>query len=704
MADVHDLNGKSPSSSGDVDQSAQLRQLIRAYDMNHGLTESYWNQTQSLRSSRFYPLLLIVIRVAKILKRRRDARQATRRAQTAAVPSAAPSASAPSSSTPPSVRRLLGDIKGALVVALRGHRAADPRHIPATTPYGEWFEMYNTPLPYIQGVIDRRLGLLRTTPTISVVMALYNSDERYLTAALDSLIAQTYLNFTVVMVDDGSPTDVGRRIAADYAARDERFTLVQREVNGGISAATNEAIAAATGDWIAFMDHDDVLVSNALALMAMAIDHHPAWQIIYSDEDLANEHGALSVPYFKSDFDPLLLLGQNYMAHLVLARRDLVSELGGLRSDYDGAQDWDFVLRATESVGREGVGHVPFILYHWRSHPQSTRQNADAKPYASSAGHRAVVDALARRGVAARVEPVGVVGWQHVHFELPAPSPRVSIIVPTRDGSLLPTCINSVLERTAYENFEIVIIDNGSTSPETADYLASLPERVRVIRDDSPFNYSALHNRAVPSCQGEILVLLNDDTEVINPDWLREMVSLVMQPGVGIVGAKLLYPTHAIQHAGVVLGFAGVADHVGKLAPADSPGYFGRIALPCEYSAVTAACLAIRTSVWHEVGGLDESFQVAWNDIDLCLRVRARGWAVAYSPDAQLFHYESLTRGNDFDPVRLGRYTSEVERMRQRWFATMMNDPYYNPNLSVSTGLYELAHPPRVSLAFHGLE
>ncbi len=690
--------------SGDVDQSAHLRQLLRAYDMNHALTESYWSQTQSLRSSRFYPLLMIVVRVAKIVKRRRLTRLAKKRAASGASPAAAVSSGNTVVTSPPSLRRLLGDIKGAVIVALRGYRAADPRHVPATTPYGEWFEMYNTPLPHIQGVIDRRLGLLRSTPTISVVMALYNSDETYLTAALDSLVAQTYPHFTVVMVDDGSPSDVGRRIAAQYAARDSRFTLITREKNGGISAATNDAIVAATGDWIAFMDHDDLLVSNALALMAMAIDDHPSWQIVYSDEDLANEHGALSVPYFKSDFDPFLLLGQNYMAHLVLARRELVSDLGGLRSDYDGAQDWDFVLRATEKVGRAGVGHVPFILYHWRSHPQSTRQNADAKPYASSAGHRAVVDALARRGVAAQVEAVGVVGWQHVHFELPAVAPRVSILVPTRDGSLLSTCVNSVLERTTYDNYEIVIIDNGSTSADTAVYLASLPERVRVIRDDSPFNYSALHNRAVPSCTGDVLVLLNDDTEVINPDWLSEMVAMVMQPGVGVVGAKLLYPTQAIQHAGVVLGFAGVADHVGKLAPADSPGYFGRIALPCEYSAVTAACLAIRTSVWNEVGGLDEGFQVAWNDIDLCLRVRELGLAVAYSPDAQLFHYESLTRGNDFDPVRFGRYSAEVERMRQRWFATMMSDPYYNPNLSVSTGLYELAHPPRVSLAFHGLE
>lgn len=701
MADVHDHTGKTPSVTGDVDQATLLRELVRAYDMNHALTESYWGQTQSLRSSRFYPLLMIVVRVAKIVKRRRQARRLASHGS-GTPPSSSTTSAAPATS--PSLRRLLGDIKGALVVLARGYRAADPRHVPATTPYGEWFEMYNTPLPHIQGVIDRRLGLLRHTPTISVVMALYNSDESYLTAALDSLAAQTYPHFTVVMVDDGSPSDVGRRIAADYAAKDSRFTLIRRATNGGISAATNDAIAAATGEWIAFMDHDDLLVSNALALMAMAIDDHPTWQIIYSDEDLANEHGALSVPYFKSDFDPLLLLGQNYMAHLVVARRELVTQLGGLRSDFDGAQDWDFVLRATETVGRDGVGHVPFILYHWRSHPQSTRQNAEAKPYAASAGHRAVIDALARRGISGEVEAVGVVGWQHVHFELPAVAPMVSIIVPTRDGVLLPTCINSVLERTTYDNYEIVIIDNGSTSSKTLSYLKSLPERVRVVRDDSPFNYSALHNRAVPSCRGDVLVLLNDDTEVIGPSWLNDMVALVMQPDVGVVGAKLLYPTQAIQHAGVVLGFAGVADHVGKLAPADSPGYFGRIALPCEYSAVTAACLAIRTSVWNEVGGLDEGFQVAWNDIDLCLRVRARGWSVAYSPDAQLFHYESLTRGNDFDPIRFGRYSAEVERMRQRWFATMMNDPYYNPNLSVSTGLYELAHPPRVSLAFHGLE
>jgi GT2 family glycosyltransferase len=410
------------------------------------------------------------------------------------------------------------------------------------------------------------------------------------------------------------------------------------------------------------------------------------------------------MPYFKSDFDPILLLGQNYVCHLTTVRRDLVNELGGLRSEFDGSQDWDLVLRVSEMVNRNSIIHIPHVLYHWRSHSGSTSQSSEAKPWALDAGRRAVADALSRRGVKAEVRKVGATGFARVVFELPENPPLVSVLIPTRDGKYLGDCLQSLLEKTTYPNFEVVVIDNGSVKPFTQAMFHVLSDKLRVVRDDSPFNYSALHNRAVPECKGDVLLLLNDDTEIIDGDWMTHMVAQLLQPGVGAVGAKLLYPDGRIQHAGVLLGPQGLAAHVGQFRPAHDTGYFGRTVLASEYQAVTAACLAVHRHIWESVGGLDENLKVAFNDIDFCLRVQASGYKVTYTPLAQLLHYESVSRGSDQSGEKYVRFINEVLTVRDRWGLEIARDPYYNPNLSLNHGLFQLAYPPRTSPWYTGIE
>jgi GT2 family glycosyltransferase len=470
--------------------------------------------------------------------------------------------------------------------------------------------------------------------------------------------------------------------------------LVERLANGGISAATNSAIAEAKGDWVVFMDHDDTLAPYALFRVAVAVNDRPSAALLYSDEDKIDEDGLAFMPYFKSDFDPLLLLGQNYVCHLTTVRRSLLEELGGLRSEFDGSQDWDLVLRVAETVPRQDIVHLPYVLYHWRSHAESTSRASAAKPWALEAGRRAVEAALARRGVRADVAEVETTGFAEVRFALPDQPPLVSVLIPTRDGIYLAQCLTSLLERTTYPNYEVVVIDNGSVDPSTAATLASWGPRLRVLRDDSAFNYSALHNRAVAQCDGQVLLLLNDDTEILDGTWMEAMVAQLLQPGVGAVGAKLLYGDGRVQHAGVILGPEGLA----------TQGYFGRTALASEFQACTAACLAVRRDSWDALGGLDETLRVAWNDIDFCLRLRERGETVTYTPRATLVHYESVSRGHDQSGAKFARFMEEVGVMRDRWGAEIAADPYYNPNLALNHGAFELAYPPRVSPFYTGIE
>jgi len=681
---------------------------VRVFELTAAHNEMVAEQFRQLGRSRLFPLAVLLLKVDNVVERYLRRRLGREPIPTVVIEGADGRAPAPAPPRPggPAVIVAKGWrlLSHALTVIVAGHSRAGPAGQFEADPYGQWNESFAKFDDELRRRLTQRIDLLTYRPTLSIVMSSYNTDHGFLRAAIDSVLAQVYPDFELVIADDCSPDPQVRAIVQEYARRDPRVRLVERETNGGISAATNSAIDAATGEWLVFMDHDDTLVEWALLHVALTLNDRPGAQLLYSDEDKLADGERLHSPYFKTDFDPLLLLGQNYVCHLTTVRRDLVARLGGLRSEFDGSQDWDLVLRVSEVVAREDVVHIPLVLYHWRSHEGSTSQTSAAKPWALDAGRRAVAAALVRRGVDAEVADVGGTGFAEVRFALATPAPVVSILIPTRDGTYIERCVDSVLARTEYPDFEVVIIDNGSVAASTRQLFERLGDRVRVLRDDRPFNYSALHNAAVPQTRGEVIVMLNDDTEVLEGHWLTAMVAQLSQSGVGAVGARLIYPDGRVQHAGVVLGPNALAGHVGQFQSRHDRGYFGRMALASEFQACTAACLAIRRSTWDAVGGFDEDLRVAFNDIDFCLRVREAGEQVTYTPRAELVHYESATRGDDQTGEAYVRFMGEVLWMRDRWGLQILHDPYYNPNLARGHRLFELAYPPRVSPWYTGIE
>ncbi len=571
--------------------------------------------------------------------------------------------------------------------------------LPPDGSYQTWVELFDTLDTAARGQLAARVQALPDRPTISVLMPTYNPPLELLRTAIESVKAQIYQDWELCIADDCS-TDPGvMRVLQELAASDSRIKIVQREENGHISAASNSALSIATGEWVALLDHDDLLAEHALALIAIAIGENPAAGLVYSDEDKIDEGGLRRDPFFKPDFDPLLLLGQNFVSHLSAFRKDLVEGVGGYRLGYEGSQDWDLTLRVSEQLSRAQVVHIPHVLYHWRTHAASTASLVSAKPYAVDAGRRAVADHLARTSRPGKVVRIGKSGHNRVSWELPDSPPSVSIVIPTKDGRLLPRCLDSVLSFTTYPDFEVLVVDNSSEHLPTLQYLAGLDDRLRVIRDERPFNYAELNNAAVDRTTGEFVCLLNDDTEVINPDWLTELVTQALDPEVGAVGAKLYYDESRIQHAGVVLGIYGVAGHTFRMFDRLSPGYFGNLQLARRMSAVTAACLLVRREAWDQVDGMDGvNLPIAFNDVDFCLRLREAGWEIVWSPYAEMYHHESTTRGADDGP-RADAFKREVNYMESRWgFDTLRRDPYYNPNLSLDGEDYSLAWPPRISL------
>lgn len=527
---------------------------------------------------------------------------------------------------------------------------------------------------------------LHPQPRVSVLVPVCDPDPAHLRECIASVLTQRYPDVQLCLVDDASRSAEVRAILADAATADPRVRVHFRKERGHISRATNDALALADGELVAFLDHDDRLAPGALRVMAAALTERPDAILAYSDEDKLDPAGERRDPHFKSRFNPELLLAQNYIGHLVVARANAVRDVGGLREGYEGSQDHDLLLRLTDTATCAQVLHVPRVLYHWREAPGSTAAAALAKPYAAAAGRRAVADALRRRGIPGVVTDASAVRHAYrVLPALPADTPLVSIIMPTRDGgAVLARAVESVLTRTRYPRLELVLVDNGSQTAETLDVLAQAASdpRVRVARDDSPFNFSSLNNRAVARSRGEVVALLNDDVEVLDGDWLTEMVSLALRPEVGCVGAKLLYPDNTVQHAGVILGIGGVAGHAHKRFPAAHHGYFGRLHLVHALSAVTAACLVVRRSTYDRVGGLDEALAVAFNDVDFCLRVRATGLRNVFTPYAVLLHHESATRGSDMAPERRMRFEREVRLMQARWRDALADDPYYSPHLT----------------------
>ncbi|PRG13050.1 glycosyl transferase family 2 [Burkholderia multivorans] len=568
--------------------------------------------------------------------------------------------------------------------------------------YARWIAQYDT-------IDDAKRATLRTAvagfarrPLISIVVPTYNSNIALLHEMIESVRAQIYPQWELCIADDASTIEAVRTTLADYASRDARIKVVLRDRNGHIAEASNSALACASGEYVALLDHDDILPEHALYMVVKAINEHPGARLFYSDEDKLTPDGRRIAPYFKSDWNPELFLTQNLFSHLGVYETALVREVGGFRKGFEGSQDHDLALRCIEKAGHSAVHHIPHILYHWRVVPGSTAASGAEKPYALTAGIRAVEEHLQRIGVEATVsQAASDIGLIRVRYAMPAPAPLVSIVIPTRDGvELLRQCVESIFTRSTYPNFEIIIVDNGSVKPETLAYFDSLNTRpnVRVLRDDRPFNFSALNNAAVSQSHGEYICLLNNDIEVITPEWLEEMVSLAARPGNGAIGACLWYPNDTLQHGGVMLGLGGVAGHIHARLPRGAFGYFGRAVSTQNLSVVTAACLLIRRSIYDEVHGLDEELAVAFNDVDFCIRVRNAGYRNVWTPYAELYHHESATRGSDLSPEKARRFAREIRFMEQRWGAALFNDPAYNPNLTLdaSKHAFALADEPRI--------
>lgn len=565
-----------------------------------------------------------------------------------------------------------------------GRRLVDVRDDAHHTNYQDWLlenaRQNPPPPPPAQG------------PLISVLVPVYNPELRWLQAMIDSVRRQTYANWELCLADDASKDAAVPRLLAAAADEDARIKWTRRDKNGHISAATNSALALATGHYVAFLDQDDLLAPEALSEIVHALRAHPDARIIYSDEDKIDVRNRRYSPHFKSSWNPDLLLGQNYFCHLTAYETSLVRHLGGLRAGYEGAQDWDLALRAVTEVPADAIVHIPRILYHWRAVKGSTARTNDAKSYHLEAARRALRDHLDRNRIHGEILPVAGGHWR-VRHPLPSPVPKVSIIIPTRNRlDLLRTCVESIFERTAYPDFEVLIVDNGSDEPATLAYLRELADtgRARILRDDGPFNYSALNNRAAHAAHGVVLALLNNDIEPINADWLNEMVSLALRPNTGAVGALLLYPNDRIQHAGVVLGITGnpaepgVAGHAFLGKTCDDDGYFNRLRLTQNYSAVTAACLVVRRELFLEIGGFDEqNLPVAFNDVDLCLRLNEAGYRTTWTPAARLYHHESASRGGEDTPEKSRRAKAEIAYMRRKWGPLLDNDPAYSPHLSL---------------------
>ncbi len=530
-------------------------------------------------------------------------------------------------------------------------------------------------------------------------MPVYDTDERWLRAAIASVQNQIYTNWELCIADDHSPNPRVAEVLRHFAARDRRLKLVFREVNGHISAASNSALALASGDFVVLLDHDDELSRHALAAVVHELNRYPEADIIYSDEDRLDEAGRRYAPYFKPDWSPELFRSQNLISHLGVYRTTLIRKVGGFREGFEGSQDYDLALRAVEHTRPDRIRHIPHVLYHWRAIPGSVALGGEQKSYAHDAARLAVHEHFARTGVQATSESAPGVPYQRrIRYRLPDPRPHVTIVIPTRDRvDLLSRCVRSILSRSTYGAFDVVIVDNGSVEPESISYFEDVQSGscVAVMRVDEPFNFSRVNNLAAARARGTLLCFLNNDTEVISPDWLEEMVSLAVQDDVGAVGAMLYYPDDTIQHAGVVLGLGGIASHPHRGLRRGAPGYYGRAGLTQAASAVTAACMVVRKAAFDAVGGFDETLAVAYNDVDLCLRLGARGLRNVWTPFAELYHLESVSRGDDLQGASRERFLAESRLMRERWQGLLDADPYYNPNLSLTRADLALASPPR---------
>jgi GT2 family glycosyltransferase len=553
--------------------------------------------------------------------------------------------------------------------------------------YSRWIQKHE---PSPQDIRQQRARSFARRPTISIVMPTYNTPAAFLTAVLDSVLAQTYPHWELCVADGCSTAEWVRPTLEQYAAKDSRIKLAFLDLNRGISGNTNAAMELATGEFVTFVDHDDTLAPFALFEVASALNQDPEADVIYSDEDKLDESGRRVDPYFKPDWSPDTLRSYNYICHLLVVRRSLVESLGGLRSGFDGAQDYDLVLRATEQARR--IVHIPKVLYHWRMHQQSTAYDTKSKSYLVEAGCKALTEHLERMKTPARVLPTSLLGAYKVIYQLPT-QPLVSILIPNKDSAaMLARCVDS-LARSSYANYELVILENNSKDEETFAYYRQLERQgnTRIVPWTKPFNYASVNNYGATEAKGDVLLFLNNDVEAINPDWLEWMVKHALRPEVGVVGAKLLYGDDTIQHAGIVIGMGGVAGHVHLRFPRDAEGYMQRLRITHNCAAVTGACLMTRRNVFERAGGFDESFVLAFNDVDLCLQVQSLGYRVIWTPEAELYHLESKTRGYEDTPEKQARFSREYRLFVTKWDKYIKTgDPYYNPNFRLDRSDYAL--------------
>ncbi len=570
---------------------------------------------------------------------------------------------------------------------------------PSSVNYETWVNIYDTITDMDRERIKQRIAGFKQRPLISVLMPVYNPHEKWLRLAIDSVLSQIYTDWELCIADDASTDIHVRHTLEEYQLRDSRIKVTFRKTNGHISAASNSALGLVTGQWIALLDHDDELPQHALYMISEEINTHPQARLIYSDEDRINEQGVRYNPYFKSDWNPDLFLSQNLISHLGAYETALVRELNGFREGFEGSQDYDLALRAVEKISAAQIRHIPHVLYHWRAIEGSAAGHVDAKVYAYDAARKAIQEYLDRQQTNAYITAAYHYNMNRVIYKLPKELPKVSVIIPTKDKvELLQIAVEGILEKTDYPNLEILIINNQSTQQETLAYLNNLSTlpNVRVIAYDLPYNYAAINNFAVAQSTGEVIAFVNNDIEVIASDWLKEMVSHALRTEIGAVGTMLYYKDNKIQHAGILL-CADIALHAYQFLNKGDPGYQGKALLLQNYLAVTAACMVLRRTVFEEVGGFDEvNLPIAYNDVDLCLRIQEKGYRILWTPYAELYHHESATLGQPKTPQRLAQFLRESTYLKTRWRDFIVHDPFYSPNLILSSGNFALAFPPRV--------
>ena len=558
--------------------------------------------------------------------------------------------------------------------------------------YNVWRKKY---IPNARKLKKQRAEKLDYEPCISIIVPTYKTPEKFLKEMIDSVRNQSYENWELCIGDGSVTEDTVKNVVESYQKKDKRIKMLCLSENLGIAGNTNAALSIATGDYIALLDHDDILAPDALYEVVKWMNEHykDETDVIYTDEDKVSfDLKDYFEPHFKSDYNLDLIRSNNYICHLFVAGKSIVDQVGGFRKEYDGSQDYDFILRCIEQS--KHVEHVPKVLYHWRCHPGSTAANQESKMYCYEAGKRAIEDHLKRMGEDdCQVVMTEHLGFYHVIYPI-REQKKVSIIIPNKDQKeILERCIESIIQKTDYKNYEIIIVENNSTTNEIFEYYKTIEQRenIRVVIWKDKFNYSAINNFGVRYANGEYLLFLNNDIEVIRENWLSEMLANVQRKEVGIVGAKLLYPDNMVQHAGVIIGMGGIAGHPLSRHPADDCGYFARGIIQQNLNAVTAACMLTKKEVYEKVNGVEEKLAVAFNDIDLCLKVRKAGYLIVYDSEALLYHHESISRGKEDTLEKRNRFEGEVDYMAKKWKDVLeKGDEYYNPNLSLLSGNFEL--------------